>query len=850
MIALTVFRRGGYIADTPRRPRVREQRPPPMPPSEAFRGLDDLALSAYLDRLFHGRRVLWIGDAASGAPDRAARVASTVLVADPDFVGDRVERRNLRVIHLADGAALPSGPHDVIVVGDLATVGLGTAQRVRQLAAVLAPGGVLVAASSNGEATARFRRAPEGPSLAYEALYELLAQSFPAVRMLGQAPFAGYTVADFSAEGEPAVVFDGSLLGDASETAERFVALCGAADVVLDAFAVVQLPAQAVLAAGRAASDASGAADARATALAAELRAAREQVDAGNVHAEELEATLAQRTAALAELDGELERLRLELGAARDESETRVAALRIARDELEKLRAAPVALPADHARLEELLRERGRELRARDEELARRATLFRDLVEELGALREGRLIDESSAAVDAERRASEAAQRVVTLEAQLLAVRAERERAVQRALQAEAERTEAAFRVDEALGRLAEISERSDRADAERTRREAELSGFVRGLRARAAELEEMRGQAEARLAIGRLEVSEKSSQIKGLERSVEELRDQLELQLVRASSAGQQPASSVDAAALDVLRAERDGLRARLEDREAALAARPAPSPSDPTLLTRFEEANARATSLAARLEESGTHASSLTARLAIAEAAIESERQRVADLTARVTEREAAIRAREADVETGLRAQQASLARVDGLEAESRRLAAALDEARACLVSLGANLETAGRDGTRATLSGTLDAPTDGAHDGAELVALRHQLDGLQHELRDRELLLRSLSEQLRERDERLRTLSIRSASDAAAPAGTSAETRRLEEELRARESELAQSQSKVRTADRELATARDAVAASRMGLEELLAAATTRGDATAADRIGALLRALSRV
>jgi chromosome segregation ATPase len=826
-----------------------------MPPSDAFRGLDDLALSAYLDRLFHGRRVLWLGDAASGAPDRAARVAASVLVADPNFVGDRIERRNLRVVHLADGAPLPGGPHDVIVVGDLADIGLATDVRVRQLAATLAPGGVLVVASSNGDAPVRFGRSPTDPALSYEALYQLLAQVFPAVRMLGQAPFVGFTVADFSADGDPSVVFDGSLLGDASETPERFVALCGAAEVVLDAYAVVQLPAHAALAVGRASpvgpsSVDAAAAEARATALSAELRAAREQVDAGNVHAEELEATLALRTGALAELDGELERLRLELGAARDESETRVAALRIARDELEKLRATPAAPPADHARLEELLHERAREIRSRDEELARRATLFRDLVEELSALREHRLIDETSAAADAERRGHEAAQRVTALEAQVLSARSERERAVQRALQAEAERTEAAFRVDEALGRLAEISERSGRADEERARREAELSGFVRGLRARAAELEELRGQAEARLAMERLEVDEKSNQIKDLQRSVEELRDQLELQIVRASSAGQQSAGAGHVGAFDELRAERDGLRARLEDREAALAARAAAPSGDPTLLTRFEEASARATSLAARFEESAAHASSLTARLAIAEAATESERQRVTDLTARVAERESALRAREGDVETGLRALQSSAARVTDLEAESRRLTAALDEARACLVSLGASLETAGRDGTRATLSGTLDAPLDAVGDATELASLRQQLEGLQYELRDRELLLRSLSEQLRERDERLRAWPVRPSAEAGSSAESRAESQRLEAELRARESELAQAQVRARTADRELTSARDAVAASRTGLEELLSGATMRGDASTADRIGALLRALSRV
>ncbi len=846
-----------------------------MPPSEATRGLDDLALSVYLDRLFRGRRVLWLGDAASGGPDRAARVAASILAADPHAIADRVERHNLRVVRLSQGAALPAGPYDVIVVADLAGIGLATPDRVRQLAAALAPGGVLVAASANPDAGVRLGRPSDATPPAYEALYDLLAQRFPAVRMLGQAPFVGYTVVDFSTSGEPSVVFDGALLGDASEAPERFVALCGETETVLDGYAVVQLPARAALGAVvvapptspseetaqrelgvardeiraarergahlsrelddlRAQQRSTRAASApRVGTLEAELRAAREQIDAANVHAEELETTLAQRTAALAELDGEVERSRMELGSVRDESETRVAALRIARDELEKLRATPVVPPGDHARLEELLRERGRELLARDAELARRATLFRDLVEELRALREGRLIDETSAAADVERRVGESMQRVTALEAQLLGVRAEREAAVQRALRAEAERTEAVFRADETLGRLAEATERSERVDEDRARREAELSGFVRGLRARAAELEELRGQAEARFAMQRLDLDESARRLLDVERAREELRDQLELQIVRASGVGQ--ASPMDAGpeALDLLRAERDGLRARLDDREAALASRiAAPEPG-----------------LAARLEEAGARAAVLVERLGAAEVAAEAERQRVVELSARVAQREAALRGLEADVEVRDVEFRAATSRVAALESEARRLGAALGEARASLSALGAGLEAGAGTGSRPSLAGGLDATGEPA-EPSELPALRHQLDGLQHELRDRELLLRSLTAQLQERGERLRALEQRATAEPTAMASVPSEVRRLEEQLRAREAELALVQGRVRSTDRELVTARDTVAESRAGLEELLASATTRGDAAAADRISGLIRALSRV
>lgn len=912
MIALTVFRRGGYIARSISLNCAQEKANSFMSPSEATRGLDDLALAVYLERLFQGRRVLWLGDASTGAPDRAARVASSVLAADPRAITDRVERENLSIVRLSHGSALPAGPYDVVVVPDLPATGLATPDRVRQLAGALAPGGVLVVASSNGDAPVRLGRVTEVASLAYDALYDLLAQRFPAVRMLGQAPFVGYTVADFSAAGEPSVVFDGTLLGDSSEAPERFVALCGEAEIVLDAYAVVQVPARAALAAPLgsrpqstfesdterqlgvlrdelraarersehlsreldeqsaqlrrqrlqserppAAAPAAPAAlgpDPRMAHLEAELRASREQLDAGNAHAEGLEATLSQRTSALADLDGEAERLRMELRAVRDESETRVAALRIAREELEKLRATPAPPPEDYGRLELSLRERGHEILELRAEIERRATLVRDLVEELRSQREGLLLDETSGAVDAERRLAEAAARLAQVEAQLRSLRADRDAAVQRALRSDTERTEAGFRADEALGKLAEASEQHGRAEAERTGREAELSGFVRGLRARAAELEELRFQAEAQLALVRVDLDSARQANLSLERTVAELREQFELELVRATSAPRVDVSATVRAEgeAELLRGERDGMRARLDDREIALAAQQSAALAlasvvtvGPNLSAELAVAEDARVALEAR-------ASELAAALAAAELRASGERERANDLSARVDTKEATLKSLEADAEERERDVRSAAARAESLEADVRRISAALGDARTSLADLSASIDASSNAAARQPLSGALEESGDGP-DVGEGALLRQQVEVLHREASDRDVLLRSLTAQLQDRDDRMRTLEQQAATalgQGGAGRGADEEVRRLHEALVGRDAELLLVQGKMRTSERETRAVRDAIDQTRAGLEEILASATTSGDASGADRIGAVLRLLSRI
>src|SRR5512132_2489751 len=66
--------------------------------------------------------------------------------------------------------------------------------------------------------------------------------------MVGQAPFVGYTVADFAPGSEPEVSVDTSLL-TSSEEPEYFIAVAGERTVALEAYTVIELPWAEVLAA-------------------------------------------------------------------------------------------------------------------------------------------------------------------------------------------------------------------------------------------------------------------------------------------------------------------------------------------------------------------------------------------------------------------------------------------------------------------------------------------------------------------------------------------------------------------------------------------------------------------------
>ncbi len=82
--------------------------------------------------------------------------------------------------------------------------------------------------------------------------------------MVGQAPFVGYTVADFAPGSEPEVSVDTSLL-TASEEPEYFIAVAGERTVALEAYTVIELPwAEVNVAAGAAVEPVADARDAAA----------------------------------------------------------------------------------------------------------------------------------------------------------------------------------------------------------------------------------------------------------------------------------------------------------------------------------------------------------------------------------------------------------------------------------------------------------------------------------------------------------------------------------------------------------------------------------------------------------
>src|SRR5690606_26474927 len=94
----------------------------------------------------------------------------------------------------------------------------------------------------NPEVQIRLLSAGSSGSLDYYTLYDLVAAQFEHVRMLGQAPFVGYAIADFGAGGEPEPALDSAFVPGGAEEPEWFIALASSMSVHLDEFAVVQLP--------------------------------------------------------------------------------------------------------------------------------------------------------------------------------------------------------------------------------------------------------------------------------------------------------------------------------------------------------------------------------------------------------------------------------------------------------------------------------------------------------------------------------------------------------------------------------------------------------------------------------
>lgn len=215
-----------------------------------------MVLAAWVEPLVRGRRVAVFGEASAGLAERLAeRGARQVHAWDRDSarVAEAVARSGgtrgpvIHALHAGD-LGVRDGAFDVVVVGDLSLFAAPD-EIIAQSRRLLGPSGVCVVASPNPEATRHLmpvhlgggRPSSDPPPLGYYDLYDVVSADFSQVRMAGQAPFVGYTLADFAPDGEPEVSVDTSLL-ESSEEPEWFVALASERTVSLDAFAVIEVP--------------------------------------------------------------------------------------------------------------------------------------------------------------------------------------------------------------------------------------------------------------------------------------------------------------------------------------------------------------------------------------------------------------------------------------------------------------------------------------------------------------------------------------------------------------------------------------------------------------------------------
>jgi hypothetical protein len=304
-----------------------------------------LARTSFLEPLAARRRVLELGAAGAtgglSARALAERGAAAVLAADEDADGlaaaaagsphPAVEYRAL------GPGELPEGPFDLVLVHDGAALAAAP-ERAAALAALLAPGGHLVAALpvDGAPSLAALARADAAGAAApaYESFVGCLEAVFPVVEVATQAATLGWTIATASEAG-PELTVDASH-GEAAEAA-AYLAICGATPSGLAGVVLVTLPAAAALrdAAARAATDVDAVRDALAQARAEALAAGGRAEEAGRRAAsvEEDLVQLRERLAAEAERAGRAEREIAELRARVGEREAALAAARAAEAE-------------------------------------------------------------------------------------------------------------------------------------------------------------------------------------------------------------------------------------------------------------------------------------------------------------------------------------------------------------------------------------------------------------------------------------------------------------------------------------------------------------------------------------
>lgn len=204
-----------------------------------------LALIPYAERFIEGRRVVIFGDAstylAEGVLERGAR---SVHVYDPD--GSRAAQaaataqKGLTFSGYRSGDTNPrEGSFEICIIPDLGRFPDPLAL-LTQARRSCAAGAILLAATPRVED----EDASEHPSLLnYYSFYTAVRKHFRAVKMVGQVPFQGYALVDFSA-GDLEISVDASLTDAEDREPIAYLAIASDHRLAIDPYAIVQLPTE------------------------------------------------------------------------------------------------------------------------------------------------------------------------------------------------------------------------------------------------------------------------------------------------------------------------------------------------------------------------------------------------------------------------------------------------------------------------------------------------------------------------------------------------------------------------------------------------------------------------------
>ncbi len=454
----------------------------------------DLALAVYLEPNIEGRRVLLLGDAQGVLADRLDGLASQLEIIDPST--REPSRGEIPELPFDDFT------FDLVLVCDVSALPQPVGGAVRELRRVLGRDGILVAASAVPN-----RRRRRGPS-PQSSLESLLGGEFRHVSVLAQAPIAGYALGERDTREEFAI--DSSLVQDQRREPDRLIGVASDVRLPLESRLWVEVPvgessgepSGALVEELRRAEDEAREALHRESDLLRELEGERRARKEAEAQAERARGYERKLLAAEADYDDAVARVRYFEGAigeheaaARHERERREGGER----ELAQLRKELAALQASTQRDESHRAEARAELETAQRELQELEQRLVELGKQARELEQDKLAHERTARdlLEELRRLESDRTNAVEHDARVTELEAERDRAVERALDAEVAREAAQMRTDELRAELESNHARraiESQDEAGRTLR-GELSGVAAELKRAQAELQRLRGE-------------------------------------------------------------------------------------------------------------------------------------------------------------------------------------------------------------------------------------------------------------------------------------------------------------------------------------------------------------------